>query len=437
VVGYSSTAGGVEDAFLYHGGTMTDLGGLATDSQGNSRGSEATAINDSGQIVGYAQVTTAGGDGTEHAFIYSNGVMTDLGAGDGSTALGINNAGQVIGVWASGYYVESNGVFTNLSALPAGINDKGDIVGYAQTADGQSNPYLYTEGQTTALSSLLPANSGWTLTNAMAINNSDQIVGTGMYQGKQQAYLLTLNAAKASPTLVTTASPATVTLDGSGSSALTDSAVLSGGSGPTGTITFTLTGPSGHTVDTESVTVDGDGTYTSPTGYKLPTSGTVAGTYVWSAVYSGDSNNSTTSDNGANEKTVVRVTPPTTIGEQAILERKTNKKGKPVGKLVLQGFTLEFSQPMGALAGDAAEYILESIVSKATKHKPAKVKPVGFTVVYTPSRNTVAVNIAGNQPFMNGGLLTVSDSIASADGATLSGTNTFTIGKGGKTIVPE
>src|SRR5262249_7139207 len=92
-----------------------------------------------------------------------------------------------------------------------------------------------------------------------------------------------------SPTIVTTPSPKSVTL-GTSSVTLNDSAVLSGGSSPTGMITFTLV-YNGSTVDTETVSVSGNGTYTTPTGYTLPTSGTVTGTYQWNATYSGDSNN--------------------------------------------------------------------------------------------------------------------------------------------------
>src|SRR5205085_1396088 len=58
---------------------------------------------------------------------------------------------------------------------------------------------------------------------------------------------------------------------------LTDSAALSGGSYETVTITFKLYDPSNNLVDTETVMVHGNGTYTTPTGY-LPTA---AGTYQW------------------------------------------------------------------------------------------------------------------------------------------------------------
>jgi hypothetical protein len=45
----------------------------------------------------------------------------------------------------------------------------------------------------------------------------------------------------------------------------------------------------GPPIDTETVTVNGDGTYTTPTGFTLP--GMVTGTFDWTVSYSGDPNN--------------------------------------------------------------------------------------------------------------------------------------------------
>ena len=92
---------------------------------------------------------------------------------------------------------------------------------------------------------------------------------------------------------------------------------------------------------------------------------------------------------------------------------------------------------MGTTAGESVEYSLETIVAKATKKKAAKLRNVAFAVAYSPSDDTVTVKIAGDQSFPNGGLLDVSDTVASADGATLAGTDAFAIGKRGKTIEPE
>ncbi len=99
-----------------------------------------------------------------------------------------------------------------------------------------------------------------------------------------------LSVSLASPTLATTPVPTAVTL-GNTSTTLTDTAVLAGGYDPAGTITFTLYNPSGTLVDTETGAVSGDGTYSTPTGYTLPSTGTVTGVYQWDANYSGDGNN--------------------------------------------------------------------------------------------------------------------------------------------------
>ena len=93
---------------------------------------------------------------------------------------------------------------------------------------------------------------------------------------------------KASPTITTT--PNITTGICGTSETLKDTATLSGGDDPTGTITFTLYSPSGTLLDTETVTVSGDGTYTTPKGYSLP-SNAAAGTYQWDASYSGNSDN--------------------------------------------------------------------------------------------------------------------------------------------------
>ena len=84
----------------------------------------------------------------------------------------------------------------------------------------------------------------------------------------------------ASPTIVTTASPA-ITL-GTTAPTLSDSAVLSGGYYETGNIVFTLTGPDGFSY-TQTDTLTGNGTYTASD--TLPTTGTVAGTYTWYVSY--------------------------------------------------------------------------------------------------------------------------------------------------------
>jgi uncharacterized repeat protein (TIGR01451 family) len=105
----------------------------------------------------------------------------------------------------------------------------------------------------------------------------------------------------------TSPSPATVTL-ATTAPTLRDSATLSGGSAPTGSLTFTLHASGGATIDTESVVVSGNGTYTTPVGFTLPTNSTAAGTYQWTVMYSGDLNNTRVTDTG--EQVVVQPATP-------------------------------------------------------------------------------------------------------------------------------
>ena len=72
--------------------SITDLGTLG----GDYVHSMATDINSRGQVVGWSN----GDSGTNHAFLWEDGKMTDLGTlpgSGGSMAKGINNRGQVVG----------------------------------------------------------------------------------------------------------------------------------------------------------------------------------------------------------------------------------------------------------------------------------------------------------------------------------------------------
>jgi hypothetical protein len=85
---------------------------------------------------------------------------------------------------------------------------------------------------------------------------------------------------------LSTRASAAATLGG----AISDTAVLSGGSSPTGTITFSLYSVSDATCSKAlrvvSVVVSGDGEYDSP-----PIMPASPGSYQWLAIYGGDANN--------------------------------------------------------------------------------------------------------------------------------------------------
>jgi probable HAF family extracellular repeat protein len=183
VVGYASTSSGAGHAFLYSGGIMTDLGAT-----------EATGINNSGQVVGWATTSS----GASHAFLYSGGIMTDLGT---TEATGINNSGQVVGFYVVGYpsdkiyaWLYSGGVRTNLGNLPGGtgsyaygINDNGQVVGQGyNVSSGQQHAFLNSGGTMTDLGTL----PGYPISSiAYGINNNGQVVGASVARTNSHAFL--------------------------------------------------------------------------------------------------------------------------------------------------------------------------------------------------------------------------------------------------------
>lgn len=280
VVGYLTTPGGDQHAFLYTGGITTDLGTLG------GLNSIAWGINDAGQVVGGAE--NAGG--VERPFSHAGGVMSDLGTlgGSGGYARAINNGGSIVGSarlpnedWRGFLY--SGGAMQNLGTLPSsgefysyahainehgkiagsssagefglpeaplhafvrccsgnlvdlgtfggvyseafGINDLGDVVGGSSTAVlminhaflysggevtdlgtlpgdgyayandinnlrqvvgnsfGSGRGFLWEDGSMVQIDTLLDPADGWTVTDAYAINDAEQIAGTACMAG--------------------------------------------------------------------------------------------------------------------------------------------------------------------------------------------------------------------------------------------------------------
>jgi probable HAF family extracellular repeat protein len=169
---------------------MIDLGTLPGGNNTNS--AFATDINDAGQIVGIAN-----GQG----FLFSNGQMTALPEPSNATEifeLRINGNGQISGLIKGSNFEHigrfSNGAWTDLGApagstqvLPRGINLSGQIVGVASIPGnfsvrprkpGRQFAIVLINGAWVDLNTLIPANSGFTLIDTSAINDSGQILCT-------------------------------------------------------------------------------------------------------------------------------------------------------------------------------------------------------------------------------------------------------------------
>ena len=74
----------------------------------------------------------------------------------------------------------------------AGVNDAGTVVGWASNAAGDRRAFLYTDADGMVdLNDRIDPASGWTLTDAAAINAAGQIVGNGLLGGTTHAFRLT------------------------------------------------------------------------------------------------------------------------------------------------------------------------------------------------------------------------------------------------------
>lgn len=168
--------------------TVTDLGTLGGSS------SEATNLNDSGQVVGFADTKpNSKGVSIAHGFLYGGApsAMTDLFPNDvsSSDAYGINSQGQIVGSrLVNGLatpYLFTPTVFPfpagktaslglppgYIEALATSINALGKIVGTAGLAP--SFGFLYSDRKYTRLAT--PA--GFTILTASDINDAGQIAG--------------------------------------------------------------------------------------------------------------------------------------------------------------------------------------------------------------------------------------------------------------------
>jgi probable HAF family extracellular repeat protein len=233
---------------IWQQGQIQQLPTIAGDPDG-----VAEAINDNGQVAGASgtcstfNVNTLVGLQPNHALLWETGTVIDLGnlggtvKGFGNLAFNINNQGQVVGVsgvrgdanfhgflWTKATGMQDLGTLQgDANSTAIGINDSGDVVGVSLSANFNPRAYLRQNGIMTDLNTLIPANSPLSLLVACSINASGQIVGVAVTSaGEVHGYLATpINSgtganngtnAVVAPLSLTTTQPSVV-LDASGS----------------------------------------------------------------------------------------------------------------------------------------------------------------------------------------------------------------------------
>lgn len=160
VVGYGGSV-----SFLFIAGTFSTI------SVPGSTFTNASGINDAGQIVGDTLISNV-----EQGFLLTGSSFTLI--PNVGRAIGINNDGQIVGTVGTHGYLLSGGALSTfdfpgaLNTNPFGINNEGEIVGWYQATDLSLHGFTLDHGAFSEID--VP---GSTDTQVFGINNKGQIVG--------------------------------------------------------------------------------------------------------------------------------------------------------------------------------------------------------------------------------------------------------------------
>ncbi len=237
----------------------------------------------------------------------------------------VNNAPVASACGAEAVVIQPTtpGIRTTASPTTAAV---GALIHDSATLSGGASPTgtitfsLFGPGDTTCATNLVAGVGGFINVplsglSATSANYATTQVGTynwiATYNGDSNNNPVSSNCGdeavviqKATPSIATVAVPTT----GPVGTVISDTAAVSGGFSPTGTVTFRLFGPGDSTCAGASL-VSGAGFVNVPLSGLSASSGgfhtTVAGTYNWVATYNGDANNNAVSSHCGDEAVVI------------------------------------------------------------------------------------------------------------------------------------
>jgi probable HAF family extracellular repeat protein len=192
------------EPFLWQDGKMISLGTLGG-TMGGTGSQGSIMINNRDQIIGTSNLA---GDQFFHAFLWENGVMSDLRTlgGPTSTALWINEAGEIVGEADISDVQDPNGSFPHHAFLwrdgnmrdlgtlsftshAESINNKGQVVGRSRIECEicvLQHAFLWQDGGPMLdLNTLIPTGSNFQLIDAYNINDRGEILVQALPLGEQ------------------------------------------------------------------------------------------------------------------------------------------------------------------------------------------------------------------------------------------------------------
>lgn len=194
--------------FFFNQGTMTALGTFGGD-QGDALG-----LNNKGTVVGSAALPPPPDSprGAQRAFVYQNGALAQIVASGAEPVIAydVNDAGAIVGgasfasTGLSQPFLYTGGKLSNLGGPTGearGINNKGEIVGIwgsTPTSD-LTHAFLDRSGTLTDLNDLVVPVAGGTITRAEDINDVGQILATVCFGSTQDCRFARLDLVPAVP----------------------------------------------------------------------------------------------------------------------------------------------------------------------------------------------------------------------------------------------